>query len=272
MAGRSLFQVLLTGLLLLGPALSGCASFYVKIEQDEEERTAYCSSLHEIREVRSAWRDEDGSISICVSGTPASNYQPGESLSYDYRPVNPDTNYILKIPQKWLAGAPPEPDDLYGTLPVFNVTAMSSADRCAMLPNDGQKIEIIKLPLRKRDWDDVSQKDNDPELEISVRQGSGPAIFERAWAHRATQGYQYEYGNQYLYYRHDSSIFGGDRFAVLDARGEGPPGRSAGYWGTMKTAAVLWDVVTFPVQIFVTVPLIYYRLPNEMPACVEREP
>lgn len=256
---------------MLVAALSGCASFYVKTAQDEEERTAYCSSLHEVREVRIAWQDKDGSISICVSGTPASNYQPGESLSFDYQPIDPDAIYLLKIPEPWLAGAPPEPDDQYGTLPVFNVTAASNADDCTVPPNDGQDIEIVKLPLRKREWNDVSQMDKDNELEISVRRGSGPTIFERAWAHRAAQGYQYDDGNQYLFYRHDSNIFGSDNLAAFDVRGEGPPGRSAYYWGTMKTAAVLWDVVTFPVQIFVAVPLMYHRLPDKMPACVERE-
>jgi hypothetical protein len=259
-------------LVLLALALSGCASIFVKNAQEEEEETTYCSSLHEIREVRSAWRDEDGSISICVSATPASNYQPGESMSYNFRRIDPDADYLLKIPAPLLASEQREPDGQYGTLPVFNVMAVSDAGSCAVPPDDRKKIEIVKLPPRKRDWNDMSQKENDPELENSIRQGSGPAIFERAWSHRATQGYQYEYGNQYIYYRHDLNIFAGDRFAALDASGEGPPGRSGVYWGTLKTAAVLWDIVTFPIQIFVAVPVLYNLLPNEMPACVEREP
>lgn len=262
---------ILKPLTLLGLAamLSGCMSLIVGAKQEDEKLTSYCSSLHEIREIKAAWREDDGSIGICVSGTPARNYIPGYALGYEFRPLYPDAEYLMRVPSSMFSGA--RPVDQWVGLPVYEIDAVLRPTGCAALANGKQPIEIVRLDIREGSELGGILTDDDRNAEVTRMRGSSPAVFDRFWMKPSAEGYEYEQAYRYVFYRHSEPVFTGERLAAIDARGEGPPGSSGFYWGSMKTLAALWDIATLPFQIFFAPSVLIGVAHRDPPKCVKQE-
>lgn len=268
MAVRIMRTLALLGLMAM---LSGCMSLIVRANHDDEKRTSYCSSLHEIREIKAAWREDDDSVGICVSGTPASNYISGYAGAYDYRSMAPDANYLLRIPPNLFTGATPDPKFQWAELPIYEIQAVLQPNGCAALANGKHPVEIVRLERREGSGFSGMLNNDDMDEEVTRMQGTSPAVFDRFWMKPAEDGYEYEPTYRFLFYRHDEPVFTGGRLTAFDVRGEGPPGRSGFYWGSMKTLAALWDIATIPFQIFFAPGVVFGLGHRDVPECVKEE-
>jgi hypothetical protein len=229
--------------LITATVSSGCASVLVEENRRGGPPKPFCSEIKEIREVKDAWRAMDGTINICVSGTPYRDYQGEYARSYSYEPKGPDLEYRLTIPAKWLSDGAPAPARRWGALPTYELQTEYMPEGCARPTGDTETIPVRKIR-------DSQRHEFDHNAELRWLEGTTPAVFDGHWNVGAKSTSDYSQQETFLVYRHSDAKFAGGRAVVI--RHEPPKlvdNRRQG-WIAAKPFALVWDIATFPVQVF----------------------
>lgn len=240
------------GLYALAVLLSGCASLIVEDARRGGPTVPSCAALKDIRNVRAVWREEDGAIEICVSGTPYRDYRGAYARNYVYEPKGPDMDYRLTIPATWTSEGAPQPKLRLGTLPVYELHAVAMPDGCAIPPTGTQPVEIRKIDFTQRNDLPSGRAGFVNHPEVSWLEGGTPVIFDGHWSVEAQDTSDYSKSNAILIYRHSVSSFAGGSAAIFRHQPPTPGSGGSQVWIAAKPFAFAWDVVTFPVQLFLT--------------------
>ncbi len=230
MAGRSLFQVLLTGLLLLAPALSGCATY--NTAQNIRPWGDEAQGMDSVSEVTAAWREADGNLRLCVVGTPAER-------SDNMAMLFPGAAYSIVFPAGLYETGAADASKLYRTKaaePEFNLTADNVEGPCPAPPTGW-----TALPVRRVQPGDLGVESfafaDDAALTALFAEGpDGPAVFEFA-GHPSSA----------LYYRAATPAFDGSAVVEIDLALREVEPRPA--WILALPFALVFDVATSPVQL-----------------------
>ena len=229
---------------------SGCASVVVEGNRRGEPPKPLCSAMKEIRKVMEAWREADGAVGICVSGSPYRDYQGQYARSYSYEPKGPDLEYRLTIPANWLSDGAPSPAYRWGVLPIYELQAEYMPGGCVRPVDNAETVQVRMIQDRQRHEFRGAQSGLSDDPELHWLEGATPAVFDGHWNVDAKATSDYSEQETFLIYRHDDAIFAGGHAAIIRHAPPNPVGARRQGWIAAKPFAFAWDVATFPVQVF----------------------
>jgi hypothetical protein len=232
MAGRSLFQVLLTGLLLLAPALSGCATY--NTAQNIRPWGDEAQGMDSIATVTAAWREADGDLRVCVIGTPA---ERSENMAMLF----PGAAYSIVFPADLYETGAGDAPKLYRTKaaePEFNLTAEQIEGPCPTPPAEWSAVPVRRVQPGDLGADSFAFAEDTALAALFAAAPAGPAVFE--FADTPSSG---------LYYRAATPAFDGSAVVEIDLALREVEPRPA--WILALPFALVFDAVTSPVQVVI---------------------
>lgn len=232
MARRLIFRVLLAGLTLLAPALSGCATY--NTAQNIRPWGDNALGMDSVSQVTAAWREAGGDLRICVMGTPA---ERSENMAMLF----PGADYSIVFPAgPYETGAADAPK-LYQTKaaePTFNLTAAEIEGPCPTPPPGSAAVPVRHVRPGDLGVDNFAFADDVALAALFASEPAGPAIFEFA-----------DHPSSELYYRAATPAFDGATVVEIDLALRAVEPRPA--WILALPFALVFDVVTSPVQLVI---------------------
>jgi uncharacterized protein YceK len=226
MLRRSLQLLALSAAVLAG----GCATVLTMeaIDPgDEEDDSDYVAN------VESAWRDEPGNVTLCVTGMPAgANYWLGSSR--DFRIVYPG------------AASPSVTVLHHEAIPEYRITAADVRGRCAATMNGVTPLPVLRIHAREFGGGDYFEMSDAALSEFFEKRAEAPAVY--TFDYRSGGA---EFGSDLMtvVYVHEEPLHG-DARAVEIATGDRKRNGSPAHVLALPFA-VVYDVVTFPLQVLV---------------------
>lgn len=230
MARRPIFLVLLGGLILLVPALSGCATY--NTAQNIRPWGDEAVGMDSIAEVTAAWREADGDLRLCAIGSPA---ERSDNMAILF----PGAAYSIVVPVGLYESGSAEAPKLQRTrdsVPEFNLTAENTEGPCPNLPADRAAVPVRRVAPGDLGVESFAFAE-DAALAALLAEGlDGPAVFEFA-----------DQTSSYLYYRAAKPVFDDSAVVEVDLALREVEPRPA--WILALPFALVFDVATSPVQL-----------------------
>lgn len=192
---------------------------------EEEDRSDY------VAEVETAWRDEDGNVTLCVTGMPAGgNYRLGSAR-----------NYSIVYP----GASPPEPEYvLHEAIPIHPVTAENVKGGCA--PSMTGMTQIPVHTVYDREFRDTPYSGRPDRAMATFLKNYAPAPAVYMYRGKADSG---AYSGEFMHMFHARETPIEDDIYVVEIgtahrKVDGQPG-----YVLLLPFAVVFDIVTSPVQL-----------------------
>lgn len=235
---RALKQFALLPLFLL--FLQGCASIAVSRAQ-EEASTPYCHGLYEILAIESAWRTGSGDLLVCVRGIPVgavySEYgSPPDAGSWR------GATYSISVPAPENDESAIATHEKWRNIPLVSLPPERTAEGCPAAEPDWQTvdIEIITPQEMKKIWWD--------EETAARLSRPGEAFFDGYDPDKLPETYSESFNEkQALILRREATDTSQPRLVAYHS--QYPHGEPGFHLSILRGAALVWDVVTFPIQI-----------------------
>lgn len=222
----------LAGLLLLALMLSGCATY--NTAQNIRPWGDDAVGMDSVSQVTAAWREVDGDLRLCVTGTPAER-------SDNMAMLFPGAAFSIVFPAGlYEAGAANAPK-LYRTKaaePEFNLTAEQIEGPCPEPPADWPAVPVRRVQPGDLGVDSFAFADDNALAALFAAAPAGPAVFEFV-----------DSPSSDLYYRATSPAFDGSAVVEIDLALREVEPRPA--WILALPFALVFDVVTSPVQLVI---------------------
>ncbi len=212
--------------------LSGCATYNtaqnIRPWGDEARGMDYVS------EVTAAWREADGTLRICVIGTPA---ERSENMAMLF----PGAAYSIVFPADLYETGTADAPKLYRTKaaePEFNLTAPEIEGPCPTPPAEWTAVPVRHVEPGDLGVDSFAFAGNDALAVLFAAEPAGPTVFEFAGDLSSD-----------LYYRAATPVFDGSAVVEIDLALREVEPRPA--WILALPFALVFDVVTSPVQLVI---------------------
>jgi hypothetical protein len=230
MARRPIFQVLLAGLTLIVPALSGCATY--NTAQNIRPWGDEALGMDSIAEVTAAWREADGDLRLCAIGSPAER-------SDNMAMLFPGAAYSIVFPAGLYETGATDAPKLQRTMdpvPEFNLTAGQIEGPCPEPPADWAAVPVRRVAPGDLGVESFAFAEDAALAALFAEGPDGPAVFEFA-----------DQTSSYLYYRAAKPAFDGSAVVEVDLALREVEPRPA--WILALPFALVFDVATSPVQL-----------------------
>lgn len=212
--------------------LSGCATY--NTAQNIHPWGDETQGRDSISGVTAAWREADGDLRICVTGTPAERSENMAMLfpGADFSVVFPAGSYESRA-----ADAP----KLYRTKapePEFNLTASHIEGPCPTPSPNSIPVSVRRAQPGDLGVESFVYADDTAMTALFAASPPGPTVFELAGDLSSD-----------LYYRADAAIFDGSRIVEIALALRDVEPRPA--WILALPFALAFDAATSPVQLFI---------------------
>lgn len=230
MANRLRTWTALTGAMLLVSTLSGCATY--NTAQNIRPWGDEAMDMDSVAEVTAAWREADGTLRICVTGTPA---ERSENMAMLF----PGADYGIVFPAGLYETGAADAPKLYRTKaaePTFNPTAAEIEGPCPTPPTGSAAVPVRHVRPGDLGVDSFAFAKGAALATLFASEPAGPAIFEFA-----------DHPSSYIYYRAGAPSFDGSAVVEIGLAPRAVEPRPA--WILALPFALVFDVATSPVQL-----------------------
>ena len=183
-----------------------------------------------VANVDSAWRDEAGNVTLCVTGMPAGgNYWLGPTR--DFRIVYPG------------AAAPALTVFYHESIPEYRITAADVGGGCPKTMKGMSPLPVLRIHAREFGDGDYFEMSDAKLAEFFDTSAEAPAVY--MFYYRVSWSTDSDLTN--IVYVHEAPLYGAARAVEIATHGRKRDGSPAHV--LLLPFAVAYDVVTFPVQL-----------------------
>ena len=210
--------------------VSGCATY--NTAQNIRPWGDEAHGMDSVSGVTAAWREVDGTLRICVTGTPA---ERSENMAMLF----PGADYGIVFPAGLYESGAADAPKLYRTKaaePTFNPTAAEIEGPCPETLVDGTTVPVRHVRPGDLSVDSFAFAEGAALAALFASEPAGPAIFEFV-----------DHPSSALYYRGGAPAFDGSAVVEIDLAPRAVEPRPA--WILALPFALVFDVATSPVQL-----------------------